>query len=410
MRALLSNPILRTLILFSIFIGPIHSYADSAVKPNRCAALFSSSSGIWQKTKNYGREVLDSRGRRLFLKSVEEDGNQTKWYGLLTKQEPDFTKKGVSKYLSSIINYLPKKIGGLLARDSQYRLTPFSGLYNVTMQKPVGYLTRKLGGTKFEPAFFFKFPVVLALSIGVYLGADAVYQSKLQGHINTEITNHSIQYEKIISSDFRYNKIRVALEKGEISQEESQREAYMISLAYSQYFQFRDSQSKQPTVESESSLLDHYLFAHLKPVIENGVSKADGYKVPKSSLGPLSESQILDLFQNAHIRYLKYQIVVEMLKGSDLYQKMKLDPHFSEVVRRIEDDPFARKLMSLHERGTISADQLQIYLQEDIYWQNRFQDWETIGVTRLKLEGDKFSDQPLYIEDIRNEILIEINS
>ena len=404
------RPFLSFFLLFSILIGAIPSFAVDAVKPNRCAALFSSADGLWKKTKSYSRDVVTSRGRLLFLKNFEPDGRETKWAGLLTKQEPDFQSRGISKYFGQLISYLPRKIGGLLARDQQYQFTPFSGLYNITMKNPVGYLSRKLSGTKFEPAFFFKIPLVLTLSVGVYLGADAVYQAKLQTHINTEITSHAVQYEQAIRSDYRYKKIKNALEKSEITQEEAHREAYFISLAYSQYFQYRDSQSSKPTLDSEMALLDHYLFSHLKPVIERGVTKASGYVVPKASLGPLSEPQIMRLFQNTHLRYLKYQIIIEMLKKSDLFIRIEANSQFSEIIKRIENDPFIRSLFGFHEKGHLTTEQLQIYLQEDIYWQSRFQDWETIGVTRLKVDGGQFSHEPLKIEDIRREILSEISS
>ena len=363
-----------------------------------------------QRAKGYGREVLDSKGRRLFLKSVETDDGDIMWSGFLKRHEPNFKKTGVRSYLSHILNYTPRKVGGLLSGNTGYTFTPFNGIYNVTFRQPVIYLSRNLTGTEFEPAFFFKFPPVLALSISAYIGADLAYQAELERHIEDEISQHSAQYDNMIRSDFRYRRIKQSLKNGEITQEEARREAYMIGLAYAQYFQYRDAQSSKPTLESEMDLLDHYLFVHLKPVIENGVAQAKGYKVPDRALGSIDESQILSLFQNSHQRYLKYQIIIEMVEESELFFQMKESPQFKDVIASIEDDSFTIILYELLDQGLITSQELKGYLQEDAYWKNRFQDWQTIGVTRLRFDGKNFLDVPLTIEDIRAEILNEIHN
>ncbi len=400
-----------SLIIF-FFVGSFFgsaSHADVTPTAVNCTSLFQANKGLWQKTKSYGQEVVMTRGRRLILKPVDETPGSTRWLGLLSQQILTHDQPGFRSYWSRLFNFVPKKIGNILAGDDRFHFTPFTGIYNITMRRPVGFLTRRIFGTQYEPAFFFKFPVTIALSIGIFLGVDAAYQSKLQNHIQLEITTHAVEYNQAIQSDYRYNNLRVAVEKGELTLEDAQREAYLISLAYSQYFQHLGSQSGKPTLDSEMTLIDHYLFSHLKPVIENGVVDADGYIVPTESKGPLSESQIMSLFQNSHLRYLKYQIIIEKIQDSELYQKMKLDSEFSEIIRSIEDDPFSKTLIGLFEQNQITSAQLQRYLQEDTYWQNRFQDWTTLGVTRLQSEDNQFSDQPLTIDIVRDEILAEIS-
>ncbi|MCE3011171.1 MAG: hypothetical protein LW875_11230, partial [Proteobacteria bacterium] len=363
--------------------------------PNKCAELFLSAAQkskenhtqtIRQKAKQYGSEVVESRGQRLFLKNSEKDGDPSMWYGFLSKQRLDVNKTGTKKYLSSIATYVPRKIGRAMSREDGYVFTPFVGLYNLTFKMPVEYVTARYGNKKMEPAFFFKFPVVMALSIGVYFGADAVYQNRLQSHVNYEIAQHSVEYDKAIQSDFRYQKIKLAVEKGEMSLDEAHREAYLISLAYSQYFQFRDAADSVPSLQSEMKLLNHYLFTHLRNVVTNGVQKADltdGYYVPQSVVGKLTDSQKLELFNNNHQRYLKYQIISEMVSETPLWEQIRNSPRMQALVESLTNDPFTVQLYELHDSGRITSAQLQSYLQEDAYWQNRFQDWKTIGVTRL---------------------------
>lgn len=399
-------------VSFCVITSPTSSYSQESVQIKSCLSLLAgsphSNSSFVQKTKQYTREVISSKGRRLFLKNYEIDDASIRWNGLLSMQEPNFSSKGVGKYFRNILSYLPRKIGGLLAQDNRYTLSPLRGLYYTSMKKPIGFLSQRLSGTKFEPAFFFKFPVTLALSIGLYISADHAYQVELQNHVNDEISVHADQYEQLIQSDFRYRKIKAALDSGSISKDDANTEAYMISMAYTQYFQYRDSSNSEVSLENELNLLDHYLFSHLKNVIENGVSEANGYQINDESFGQLSEEQVLSLFSNTHLRYLKHQIIIEMVNNSELYSEMQRVPEFQEIIDGIARDPFTSELFNLYEDNRITKFDLIRALQEDTYWQNRFQDWKTLDIVRLQHNGSVFVDIPLSIDDIRSEIISDL--
>ena len=71
------------LLIFSFAAFSSNSFAGSV----QCQQVFSSEpSSFWQRTKNYGREVRDTKGVRLFLKD-SQPSDPTKWKGFLTKNE-----------------------------------------------------------------------------------------------------------------------------------------------------------------------------------------------------------------------------------------------------------------------------------------------------------------------------------
>ncbi|MNT16949.1 hypothetical protein D3C72_1520760 [compost metagenome] len=238
-----------------------------------------------------------------------------------------------------------------------------------------------------------------------------VYQNRLDAHVRHEISSNAQAYEHSIQTDYRYNKIKQALNKGEITHEEAQREAYLISLSYSSYFEYRASNKEAPTLAGEMKLIDHYLFVHLKKVITEGVEKLpleSGYRIPDSAAGPLKDGQKMELFANAHQRYLKYQIIQEMVADTPMWKEIRTSDQLKNIVDAIVNDPFTKELVTLKEQGKINEGELQSYLQEDAYWQNKFQDWNTLGITRLQNENGQFINQPLTLSDIRQEVLVEI--
>ncbi|MFN3698236.1 MAG: hypothetical protein ACK4VO_12430 [Pseudobdellovibrio sp.] len=79
-----------------------------------------------------------------------------------------------------------------------------------------------------------------------------------------------------------------------------------------------------------------------------------------------------------------------------------------QLIQPILQDPFTVELMNLYKNGKISRDQLQTYLQEDMYWQNRFLDYDILGIKKYKKINGISSNHFLTLADIREEILLEI--
>ena len=274
------------------------------------------SQATWQRFRQsmleYRQEVIATRGRRLFLKISEGPGPETaagKWHGFIVP----YGTQSNQTLLGKAIRFLPQKIGEAMAGEQGYSFTPWNGIYHLALKEPVEYLSEKFGSQKMGPAFFLHFPVILTTGIAIFWQLDALYQERLQAHIDDEIARYAIEYDKLIQTDFRYHKIKKLLVQGTLSVEEAQKEAYLIGLAYAQYFEFLNNTDPSAEIPFENQLLDHYLFVHLKEVIVNGVHKlnpSDGYLVPNEAVGPLNANQVRELFNNNHQRYLKYQIMV----------------------------------------------------------------------------------------------------
>lgn len=409
--------ILFFIISLVIFNFPISAFSSNPV----CDSLFlNHTKNNFQSrlitpalnhVKNYGHEIIQTRGLRLFLKNNKSEQDATKWYGLLTKQKIDINQSRFISYFTDIVEYVPRKLGQTLSRENGYLFTPFDGLYNLTFRMPIEYFTSKFFNRKLEPAFFLKIPVILALSFSMSHQLDVVYQNQLENHLKTEISDHSKEYDKIIQSDYRYRKIKNAIQSGQMTRDQAYREAYLISLAYSQYFKYRDSNQNEFKLESELKLLDHYLFEHLKPIMFNGIQKSmfsDDYFVPTESIGLLTDDQKILIFKNAHQRYLKYQIIVELVNQSELWKQMLTSEKMQQLIQPILQDPFTVELMNLYKNDKISRDQLQTYLQEDMYWQNRFLDYDILGIKKYKKINGISSNHFLTLADIREEILLEI--
>lgn len=379
----------------------------------KCSTLLSSAVSATQRTsvklkekaQAYGAEVKSTRGLRLVLKDSPEIQEATKWGGLVTYSEPSL-RSGISGYLSSILQFVPKKIGEYVWGNQNYRFTPFRGVYNRAVRNPIRSVSQRYLGRQKDLTALVHFPLVIMLSMLAYAQVDAVYSGALHNQVEAQISTYANEYDSAIQSDFRFNRVKQLLVTGKITKEDARREAYLISLAYTQYYKYRDTNGEASTLQSEMDLINHYLFAHLKKVVQDGVSEADGFYIPQSAIGKISDEQTLRLFEVNHLLYLKYQLIIEMVSGNgSLLNAASNNSKVSDIINDIMSDPFYRTLYELHEQKRISADQFQSLLQENVYWQTKFLEWQIVGVTKLKKVNGQYTSEPLTISDIQSEML-----
>lgn len=161
-------------------------------------------------------------------------------------------------------------------------------------------------------------------------------------------------------------------------------------------------------MEDELELLDSYLFSHLNNIILRGVTPTEGFYVPESSVGNLNENQILQLFKNSHFKYMMYQAVFELVKDTDLGQKLKLMEYElgSNNINWLTKSTLNTRLQELELEGKISSEQRISALQLYVEWYVKFLDWSVLGVTRLSVdENGEFTNIPLTLDEIQFEIL-----
>ncbi|MBX9766480.1 MAG: hypothetical protein K2X47_04335 [Bdellovibrionales bacterium] len=325
--------------------------------------------------------------------------------GLIThvKVEP---RNGISGYLHSILQFIPRQIGRYVLGNENFRFTPYQAAYNMTVRNPVRAGTTRFLGKSMDPTALVHFPVIMFLSMLMYAPIDYAYSQAMNQHVASQVSTYANQYDEAIQSDFRFRGVKKDLDRKAITIEEARREAYRISIAYTQYYKFRDSTEESRTLESELKLLDHFLFLQLKKVIKEGVKPAVGFVVPASAQGPLTVDQQIKLFDVTHLLYLKYHLISELEDTPPINKGDRI----SELKAEIWNEPFHQKLIQLKREGKISNVQRRLLLQEHAYWQTKFLEWQIIGVSKLQKVNGQYTQQTLTIDIIEEEMLASFQS
>ena len=383
----------RSLVLGSLLVlsSPLQT-AKGGTLPCKDALL--------DKTKQFAHDLKQSKGASLMFKKAPVSRN-TKWAGFLSKRVVPNDKSR----LLHLINYLPDKFGKFLSGRDEFTLTPINGLYNITIDKPVKYLSGKLFRTTVEPSFFVKFAFIVAVGIGAYSQVEAAYQNQVDGNITSQIQIQRALYEEALHWDFRFNGVKRDYERGYLNREQALEKVFFVSLSYLEYFDHLSKIDEFTDLEANLKLQDHYLFQHLTSLLNEGVVDYPGYYVPHESIGQLNNSQKLALFINAHELYLKYQLIIEMFNNSEVYQLSYRDELLDRLVKEIEEDPFTEKVKALYKEELLTQNEVTYILQENAFWMRKFKDWQVLNITRLQISEDGFSQKPLTIDVIQEEIL-----
>jgi len=284
------------------------------------------------RASQYAGEVYQSKGLRLFLKPAKENGR---------------------------------------------------GIYDFIVRKSVARVSSALGLGRLEPSLPLLFLATGLAWSGVDVVSQTLYEQKIQG----EIAAQSEGFDELLLTDFRFRHIAERLVKKEIDHAEALQEVFWLKMAFDLYYRQRElHKNETPTVASEMAYLP--VFIHLKPVIEEGVHPKPGFIVPSGAVGPLSDEQIIRLFEINHDLFLDYQRVVEKLQSEN--------PSGT--------DSFSTSVIELWKNKTISQGAARMALQEESFWRHRMAEWEVIGVQRLNVR----TGAPLRLLDLRQEILNDL--
>lgn len=387
--------------LFFTFALPATSLAAGA----QCSRVF--------HTPGYFRQVVESRGLRLFVKESRQT-EHTKWQGVL-RHVPRETLAQTPRPINALrfaAKTLPLKLFGIEthANGGRYELTPVRAMYEHTIVRGANHLSRVTLNKELEPAFFARLPFIILISALIWSQIDAYYAEQLETHRAEIILENKALYERLIQTDYRYRSLKRQLADQTISLEEALESAYWIEFAYSQYFNFRDANPEALTsLEGSSPLLTHLAFNHLEKIFQEGVRSQPGFDVPPGRLGPINEQQKLELVQLNHALNLRYQLLTEYVHQTEVFGELRQDPKVLEALDLSLATPFGKRLVEAHEAGRIDRGQLLSMLQEEAYWQTRFAEWGVIGVRKLKRNADgAMTGQALTLDHIRSEILADI--
>lgn len=340
-----------------------------------------------ERVKTYSKEVADSRGVRLFLKQARSADNR--YFRFLSPSPPK------SNVFSWLVSEMPVRLSGIHDR----KFTPFSGLYYVLVQQPVGELTSRLGRGRLEPTL----PVVVLMSALAWQGYDQAWNKITEDKIWSEIVTHKDLYEELLDYDFRFHDIRERMQNGEISLKRAQYESFWRKLAIDKYYSDRDKYGINGNLADQRFYLN--FFTNLKKIVEKGVRPAPGFLIPVSAQGPLHDDQILRLIEVNHHLYDQYKIVADLVRTPNPAQIDSHEPE-AEQFRQKLTDAFVQQILKWLNDRLISVNEAQSILQEDVFWQARFQEWQIVGATKLKVSNHgTITASPLTLQDIRNEIL-----
>ncbi len=303
-------------------------------------------------------------------------------------------------------------LGSALAREKGYSFSPIEAASSKLIDQPIRVLTRKFLNREQEPSLLARISIGIVASIAASIGFEKLYLSARLEKTQQQIGENAEAFDALIENDFRYRSIKRDLASGEISQAEARHQAYLVSLGLSSYFEHRRSSMGTGALEDEVKLINHLVFFHLRSVFESGVSKdfeKDGFLVPDASVGKLNDAQKLELFRINHQMQVQFQMAVELVNQSRLWQELQTSGRVLETAHAIESSPVATEAMTRVRRGELSRGRALSAIQEDIYWQTRFKEWSIIGVARLERDHKgTYSGQPLTINKVRAEILADL--
>jgi hypothetical protein len=353
-----------------------------------------------QVTSNYGKEVMETKGLRLFLKPAVTDRRKMLLRGFVTQPE----NPGELRWYHFQRQATQKALG------VQVQVTPIRGAYENAIRQPIGWLTERVTGARLEPTRLLTLPASFAIWTAVYDRLSQEADALTAGHLEASIQKHGAEYDRLIESDYRFTAVRDELRAGRVSREQARRAAYALNTIYADYYSYMDKESGTAApAELRERFRGDPLFLELRNVIETGVPPTEGFSFsPAHPPGRFTEAQIQRLYEVEHLLYWKYRVIPAVVARRPELERLRADPQSGPMIASIEKDPFTQALIELNRRGVIDKAELQRRIGEDAYWQARFSLYETIGATRLKRVNGAYTDQPLTLEDIRMETIAEI--
>lgn len=456
--------LLRSNIFLFVFLFASPLWAQEA-SPQTCTDLFFTKPTLWQEIKspfqNFVGEFKKDGAVRVVLKDEVKNNDKTQYWGFVS---PKATAGPIRKYLRQIMGDVPSRVLATIF-GPQFRMsdvTPLKGLYYIAetiipkmfaapykyiIEKPTLALTEKYLGRRKQPVFLVKFAAIATTGFFTGMALNQAFSLDAVQDLRQQIREDSTTIQYVMMHDYRYKDINDDYIKGKISRDEALMQTSLMFVAYHQYYSARNLKEEAMTLESEMPLLDKLLFSSLREKILYGVTgPIRGFAVPQSSLGPLNDNQKLALIKLQHQLYLRYQAAAQLaeflndpnfrgffalpdfmeidrqLRAGEItpevhkkLTRLKLfdNEHYFETIKGILEelkrDSFAYELIKRHQEKKITAGQVQYYLQEDQSWQIRFSQWAVLGITRLKFENGKITNEPLTLQDIRREILADID-
>lgn len=393
---------LAVIVTFGLLLSSARSFAKenkiSCLKRNLSSLI----AGSVDNARSYASEVRSTRGLRLFFKT--DAGADERVLGLLSAANPSEHKLS----MANITQYIPRKVTQRYLGKA-YDLNPLN-IPNHLANAPVRYLSARLG-QKMQLTLLAMLPLDFYLGYKAYNAFDGIYQAQLRKKFDRMIEEHAREYDSLIQNDYRFKDIKIYLQDGKLTPLQSREAAQQLLATYNNFFEYmQNGYAKDSPQERLDKLSNHPLFSNLSEVLNKGIPEdAPGFRREANAPAHVTPEIAEELLGTNFLLFEKYQIMPELVKNSTSFQNMIKAPGRKDLINSISAAPYTKTLQGLHRENKISQEQLIYRLQEDAFWQNKFQLWQAVGLVRLKKINGQYTDEPLTLDDIRRESLEEIN-
>lgn len=355
--------------------------------------------------KNYFGEVIRTKGLRLFLKDYNDPDYQRKYFFLKEfNLEEHLQNPFFMRWPTSALQYLPKKITKYFF-NKEFEVRPFSNLHYYLIGKNLDILTKKKFGQRKELTYLITLPPIIYGSIILAEKVDEAYAQELSEKISQQLLEQSDSWKKIVENHFSYRFIKKKFLKGKLDEKAMLISAFNHSTLINSITQImNDDFDKLSDEDKILTLSTHPLFSDINEAYIEGVSEDnEAFIYLKSFNTKVSTESFLELLEIE-----SSQIVAQQLVWSSLVEgQQKAMAYYKKIV---VDDSFHNNILNLFEKGKLSAEKASSYLQEDIYWKSEFKKWKVLSIKKKFKNNDVYENRPLTLDDIRGEIIQEIES
>jgi hypothetical protein len=395
-------PPIALLVIFAITsFSPAWSETNSGRQAGLCRHLVTATiestskitSSAVSKTKQYLKEVRESKGRRIIAKPAELGEAETRWMGLLTKvnsTQADFAGwQRWTRWMRAPSRWLARLMG-----QPNYRLTPGTFFYRTGVELPVQSLFKRLRNENMRPTLVTAMLMTAIYTTPITLALDSSLEARSQ--------QNATQIELLIEHDYRFQSILDLRRSEQLNRSEAAQAAFLLKMAWEEYWQRFGSLSPEQLLSEDVGRVEsgHPLYIHLNQLFTRGIDAKPGAQHTDRGFGPLSREEKRDLLLLTYQSYARAALSVDWLLGH-IPARTRMPEWILENLSQFENDGFALQIRSRIQAGEISKLQGVKLLQEDI--SNQL----TLAIN-LRL-GIKFvieeSGQTITLEMLRDELL-----
>jgi len=376
-----------------------HFYSKSLLRQLKAASI------------SYIKEIHQTRGGALLVREPRKE---------VEYPIPMFAAANPNKWLlDKAIQYVPNRLTARYAHQT-LDFRPALWFTEKVVQKSARAVSAKLLGKTKEISSLMIFAASIGTSIMAYDYVVDRIEQRTEVNRQVDIQKKSPEYNLLLASDYRFTSLRDSISKLNLTESDRTLVAYHWNETLREFYSYVDSKYNQ-TVQYDYRRADQELmnqtkfgpiiFADINKIAKDGIrGDLPGFTYQTHFSTALSDKQVNQLVGMRIEMLSKMEMASHYVYRTETYQKLKNEPSMSAIFKEWDQDAFIQNLRRIEQQGTINSAKVRFLIQEDLFWRNKFFQWQVIGVTRLKKEGERYTQLPLTIEDIQRDTLSELSS